>query len=44
MLAEAVGQQEAQALLKQWTKVVKSESSSIARSRPDLSYTPEGGM
>lgn len=44
MLAEAVGQQEAQSLLKQWTKVVKSESSSIARSRPDLGYTPEGSM
>ena len=44
MLAEAVGQQEAQSLLKQWSKVVKSESSSLIRSRPDLGYTPEGGM
>jgi hypothetical protein len=44
MLAEAVGQRDAESLLKQWTKAVKKESSSIIRSRPDLGYTPEGGM
>ncbi len=41
MLAEAVGQEEAEALLKRWGKVIKSESSTLARNRPDLSYTPE---
>ena len=40
MLAEAVGQEEAAALLERWGKVVKSESSTLARNRPDLSYTP----
>jgi hypothetical protein len=40
MLAEAVGQEEAEALLERFRKVVKSESSTLARNRPDLSYTP----
>ncbi len=40
MLAEAVGQEEAEALLERWGKVVKSESSTLARNRPDLSYVP----
>ena len=40
MLAEAVGQEEAEALLERWRKVVKSESSTLARNRPDLSYIP----
>jgi hypothetical protein len=40
MLAEAVGQEEAEALLERWGKVIKSESNSLARNRPDLSYTP----
>ena len=40
MLAEAVGQEEAAALLKRWGKVIKSESSTLTRNRPDLSYTP----
>ncbi len=40
MLAEAVGQEEAEALLERLRKVVKSESSTLARNRPDLSYVP----
>ena len=40
MLAEAVGQEEAAALLKRWGKVIKSESSTLTRNRPELSYTP----
>lgn len=44
MLTEAVGPMEAQMMLKHWSKVVKKESSSLIRSRPDLGYTPEGGM
>ncbi len=40
MLAEAVGQEEAEALLERWRKVVKSESSSLARNRRDLRYVP----
>ena len=40
MLAEAVGQEEAEVLLKRWDKVIKSESSTLTRNRPDLSYTP----
>ncbi len=40
MLAEAVGQEEAEALLERWGKVVKSESSTLTRNRPDLSYVP----
>ena len=40
MLAEAVGQEEAEALLKRWGKVIKSESSTLARNRPELSYVP----
>ncbi len=40
MLAEAVGQEEAEALLERWGKVVKSQSSTLARNRPDLSYIP----
>ena len=40
MLAEAVGQEEAEALLERWGKVVKSYSSTLTRNRPELSYVP----
>ncbi len=40
MLAEAVGQEEAAALLERWGKVIKSASSTLARNRPELSYMP----
>jgi hypothetical protein len=41
MLEEAVGRQEAEALLERLSKVVKSQTSSIIRNRADLSYIPE---
>lgn len=44
MLAEAVGQQEAQMMLHHFSKVVKSERSELIRPRPDLGYQPGGGM
>ncbi len=44
MLEEAVGRQEAESLFERWGKAVKSESSTLARTRPDLSYIPAGSM
>ncbi len=40
MLAEAVGQEEAEALLERWDKVVKSYSSTLTRNWTELSYAP----
>lgn len=39
-LEEAIGRQETEELLEDFEKCVKSETTEIVRSRPDLSYTP----
>ena len=41
MLEEAFGRQEAESILRAFNHIIKSETSSIVRDRPDLSYIPE---